>query len=372
MWEKNKNITILYMDKEYREVLKNKKILDSIFYDKGFLMKNLPLFVKKIRGTAGHNIPYRVIESYYNHQPVVQRFKPHIENRVPHHIISLLPFERIYCDTMYLTQKNSVLAFINIVDLFSKYGFSRCYTIKSKTSSISSEKAKITINEFFEEIKQYNIPVGIIYTDRGSEFCGEFEKNLQEKKIIQVYGNAGDKRKTSPIERFNGTIRLYIEKFKIVYGSINSHILDIIIKSYNNIPHAKLKYSPIEILKNKKYQDEITSINYAMQKEEIKEVPLTGYVRVLLQTGTFKKISPIWSHEIYKIKNYSSGNNYTLEGGNKSFKRDELLPVKRDILEPEIDNDLIKKERVYIPREKVEEENKKYNTRGGRVQVKFV
>jgi len=370
------------MDKEYKEVLKHKSFLDNIFYDRGFLMKNLPLFVKKIREIElqekGHNnIPYSVIESYYDHQPVVQRFRPHDENRAPHHIISLLPFERIYCDTMYLTQKNSVLAFVNIVDLFSKYGFSRCYTIKSKTSSISSEKAKITINEFFEEIKQYNIPVGIIYTDRGSEYGGEFEKNLQEKKIIQIYGNAGDKRKTSPIERFNGTIRLYIEKFKIVYGNINSHVLDIIIKSYNNIPHAKLKYTPIEILKNKKYQDEITSINYAMQKDEIRAPPLTGYVRILLQTGSFKKISPIWSHEIYKIKSYSSGNNYILEGIlNKSFKRDELLPVKKDILEPEIDTDLLsnlKKERVYIKREEVEREDndKKYNTRGGRVQVNF-
>ena len=53
-------------------VLQNKKFLDSIFYDKDFLMKNLPLFVKKIRATKeGNSIPYGVIADYYQHQPVV-------------------------------------------------------------------------------------------------------------------------------------------------------------------------------------------------------------------------------------------------------------------------------------------------------------
>jgi transposase InsO family protein len=368
------------MDKYYKEVLKNKKFLDSIFYDKGFLMKGLNVFVKRVREMESQNkeqpeIPYSVIESYYEHQPVVQRFKPEKIIHIPHHIISLLPFERIYCDTMYLTQKNSVLAFVNIVDLFSKFGFSRCFTIKNKTSSISSEKAKITFNDFLDEIKKYDIPVGIVYTDRGSEFMADFQDNLQEKKIIHIYGNAGDKRKTSPVERFNRTIRLYIEKFKIVYGNINSEVLDVIIKSYNHLPHANLKYSPVDILKNKNYQDEITTINYNIKKDEIRVPPLTGYVRVLIQTGTFKKISPTWSHEIYKIKSYSSGN-YTLEGlFNKVFKRDELLHVdKEKILEPEIDSDLLsnlKKDRVYLKREIIEKEEKKYNTRGGRVQVKF-
>lgn len=370
------------MDKNhYDEVLKNKKFFDSIFYDKGFLMKNLPLFVKKIRTIElqekGHNdIPYSVIESYYDHQPVVQQFRPETDIKViPRHIIALMPFERIYCDTMYLTQKNSVLAFVNIVDYFSKYAFSRCFTIKSKTSNIPSEKAKLTFNAFLEDIKTYNIPVGIIYTDRGSEYMGDFEKNLQDKKFIQIYANAGDKKKMSPIERFNKTLRIYIEKFKIVYGNINSDVLDIIMKSYNNIEHANLKYSPIEILKNKKYQDEVTSINYAKQNNQISIPSLVGHVRIRIPGNTFKKVSPVWSDKIYTIKSFSKGNYELTELPNKYFKREDILPVSKEkLLQPEIDSDLLsnlRKERVYIPREPVEREATKYQTRGNRVNVKF-
>ena len=357
-------------------VLQNKSFLDSIFYDKDFLMKNLPLFVKKIRATKeGNGIPYNVIADYYQHQPVVQQFKPHNNAKISHHhIISLLPFERVYCDTMYLTQKNSVLAFVNIIDLFSKYAFSKCYIIKSKTSSISADKAKETFNDFLDEIKKYNIPVGIVYTDRGSEYMGDFQKNLENKKIIQIFANAGDKLKTSPIERFNKTLRIYIEKFKIVYGNINSEVLDIIMKSYNNIEHAGLKYSPIEILKNKKYQDEITSRNYNLNNDEIIDKPITGYVRIRIPGNTFKKVSPVWSDKIYKIKRYSKGS-YELDGIDQYFKRADLLPVSKEkLLEPEIDTDLLsnlKKERVYIPRDKVEREPNKYETRGNRVKVNF-
>ena len=322
---------------------KTKQYLDNIFYDKGFLMKNFPIFLKKVRSEefkeqGHHKIPYNTIEEYYKNQEVVQSFKP-VENiKIHRPIISLLPFARIYCDSMYLTQPKSTLGFINIVDLFSKYAFSKSFLLPNRTSAISSSKATEAFNEFLEDIKKYNIPVGIIYTDRGSEYLGEFNDNLEKKGIIQIYANAGDKRKTAPIERFNKTLRLMIEKFKIVYGGINSNILKTIMASYNNIEHANLKYSPIEILESKKIQDEITLKNQSI-KESIEIVtPLKGYCRILIQGGAFKKVSPIWSKEIYKIKGFSNGS-YTLEGlPNKYFKRDELLPVEKDkLLKPDIE-----------------------------------
>ena len=323
---------------------KTKKYLDDIFYDKGFLMKNFNLFLKKVRSEEfkehrNHKIPHNVIEEYYNNQEVVQAFKPiPKQTKLYRPIISLFPFARIYCDSMYLTQPKSTLGFINIVDLFSKYAFSKSFILPKRTSAISSRKATEAFNEFLEEIKKYNIPVGIIYTDRGSEYLGEFNENIEKKKIIQVYANAGDKRKTAPIERFNKTLRLMIEKFKVVYGSINSNILKTIMASYNNIEHANLKYSPIEILESKKIQDEITLKNQSIKESINDELPLKGYCRILQQVGVFKKVSPIWSKEIYKIKSFSNGS-YTLEGlPNKYFKGDELLPVEKDkILKPVVE-----------------------------------
>ena len=316
--------------KIFKEVLKYRKVLDDIFYGDGLLMKGFPQFFKAVRNEQ-HDIPFSVLKYYYENQAVVQIFKPPEKLDFHRPIISLLPFGRVYCDTMYLTLKNSVLGFINIIDLFSKYGFSKVYVLKSETSSISSEKAKIAFNEFLNEIKPFNIDIGIVYTDRGSEFLGDFMKDLEEKKIVHVYGNAGDKRKTSPIERFNKTMRLMVEKYRVVYGKVNSNIIKKLITSYNKIPHANLKHSPINILNSKSIQDEVTTNNYNIQKNIVKIPPISGYVRLLI-TKTFKKVSPQWTTEIYKIKNFSNGNYSLEELPNQYFKRDELQSVNKDHL----------------------------------------
>lgn len=316
--------------KIFKEVLKYRKVLDDIFYGDGLLMKGFPQFFKAVRNEQ-HDIPFSVLKYYYENQAVVQIFKPPEKLDFHRPIISLLPFGRVYCDTMYLTLKNSVLGFINIIDLFTKYGFSKVYVLKSETSSISSEKAKIAFNEFLNEIKPFNIDIGIVYTDRGSEFLGDFMKDLEEKKIVHVYGNAGDKRKTSPIERFNKTMRLMVEKYRVVYGKVNSNIVKKLITSYNKIPHANLKHSPINILNSKSIQDEVTTNNYNIQKNIVKIPPISGYVRLLI-TKTFKKVSPQWTTEIYKIKNFSNGNYSLEELPNQYFKRDELQSVNKDHL----------------------------------------
>jgi len=324
------------MDKTFQQVLRYRSYLDNIFYGEGLLMKGLPVFIKAVRAeelhkNGYHDIPYGVLEMYYNNQSVVQIFKPvpKIKDYVP--IISLLPFERVYCDSMYLTLKGSVLGFINIVDLFSKYAFSKMFILPSKTSAMSSNKAVLTFNDFLNQVKSFGFEIGYVVTDRGSEFLGDFMKDLEDKKIIHIYANAGDKRKTSPIERFNKTMRLMIEKYRVVYGKISNGVVDKLIKSYNNIPHANLKYSPIEILNSKSMQDEITSNNYNLQKDIIPSTPISGYCRILINK-TFKKVSPIWTTEIYKIKSHLNGNYVLEELPNKFFKRDELQPVEKEYL----------------------------------------
>ena len=335
----------------------NKKKLDDIFYNDALLMKGFPIFLKTVRDKYGENtIPYTEIKNYYENQNVVQVFKPYTKMNNHRPIISLLPFERVYIDTMYLTQKNSTLAFINIVDLFSKYAYSKCFLLPVNTSAISSNKALLVFNEFLENIKKYNIPIGYLYSDRGSEFLGDFMVGLEKEKIIHIYADAGDKRKMSPIERFNKSLRLYLEKYKIVFGNkIDSNVLSKIINIYNNITHSNLKYTPIEILNNKKYQDEITSDNYLLQKSIKTEKPISGYVRILLTKNAFKKVSPIWSSEIYKIKSFSNGNYILEELPDKYFKRDELLPVDKENVSGQIKikedvKKIIKDEPVYQKR----------------------
>lgn len=319
----------------YNDIQKYKKEMDDIFYGHGLLMKNFKTFYDVVNKTD-NNIPFAIAKDYYENQAVVQIFKPHKPTKSYYKIVSLIPFGRIYCDSMYLTMKNSVLGMINIIDIFSKYAFSKCFILPKGTSAMGSNKAVLAFNEFVNEIKHFNIPIGIIYTDRGGEFLGDFMQELEDKKIIHVYANAGDKRKTAPIERFNGTLRLMIEKWKVVYGKVDARAVQIMVDSYNKVPHAGLKYSPIEILSDKAIQDKITANYMVIQKENKPIIQDNGiligmHVRVLLKQGSFKKISPIWSHEVYRVASFNNGN-YILDGIDGTYKRDELQVVEDKLL----------------------------------------
>jgi hypothetical protein len=90
-----------------------------------------------------------------------------------------------------------------------------------------------------------------------------------------------DKRSTSPIERFNGTLRLSIEKYKATYGRVSKNILPAIIDACNNSVHS-VGYNPMDILKSENIQ-KIVKEKYAKKSKQYydKDV-LSGYCRILL------------------------------------------------------------------------------------------
>ena len=117
------------------------------------------------------------------------------------------------------------------------------YVIKHKTQAVSSKDAVETLQGFFIDIKQYGYDikdVGIVYVDDGNEFKKNFTDYLNTNNILNEY-IIGNKRKTSPIERFNRTLRLYLQKYRVVKGKIDSDVLKTILNSYNNQRHAHLK-----------------------------------------------------------------------------------------------------------------------------------
>ena len=216
-----------------REVKDDKKELDDVFYGDSNLMASLPKFYEKLKKQDDDdNIDYKETEFYYDNQAVKQVFQPYERQKLYKHIVAMYPFERVYIDTMYLRLGNSTLAFVNIVDAFSKYAYSKMFVIPHKSQAITSAKALTVFEEFLDDIKsKYHFSIGIIYLDRGSEFVGDFLKYLDNKLIPHVYGNAGDKRKTSLIERFNKTLRWYLQKFRAVKGRIDNYVLKTIISA---------------------------------------------------------------------------------------------------------------------------------------------
>lgn len=349
-----------------RKVHLYKDLLDKIFYGKHFLFKSFDKFLKQVHSEYPDksDLTYTVVKWYYDNQAIVQIFKPFINNHVHVPIIANAPFSRVYMDTMYLTMNNSVFAFINVMDLFSKYAYSNLYVIGKKTSAVKSINALETFNDFLKEVGSPRI--GTVITDQGGEFYGEFEEDLKKKKIPQDFADAGYKSKTSPIERFNKTLRLMLEKYKMVYGRLTQETLEEIIASYNNSEHSTLKYSPNEILSDVKAQRTVKQM-YSTRKPETDYVPLTGYVRVKLETNIFSKTKPVWTSEIYLIKSFKDGK-YTLDGSSGTFKGEELQPVQKEyLLNPKIKfaDEEEASEKEVIP--KVVKEIEKRETRGNRI-----
>ena len=316
-----------------REVKKDKKELDDVFYGDSNLMASLPKFYENLKKQDDDdNIDYNETEFYYDNQAVKQVFQPYERQKVYKHIVAMYPFERVYIDTMYLRLGNSTLAFVNIVDAFSKYAYSKMFVLPLRSQAITSAKALSVFEEFLEVIKKYDFTVGIVYLDRGSEFVGDFLKYLDSKVIPHVYGNAGDKRKTSLIERFNKTLRWYLQKFRAVKGRIDNNVLKTILSAYNNVSHANLKHTPIEILESKEYQNEVEEHFIDVQQEnELNVLPIGTSVRILLDQSPFKKTAPVWSSQVYTISDFHNSN-YELDDVDGYYKFDELQPINEDFV----------------------------------------
>ena len=327
-------------DKElYEKVLKYKKILDYIFYDKLFFGKDITKFneylkVKKI------NIQPSIIKFYYDNQAITQIFKPHrefYENEKNHFpIVSDHAFERVFVDSMYLTQKNSVLGFVNIMDLYSKYAYSHVFTIPKNTQNLKSEQTKIAFIEFQNIIKKFNYKIENVVSDLGSEYQGEFQKYLKEQGIHQYSADSGNKKVMSPIERFNGTLRLSLEKYNYLFHKLDNKELEPILHSYNNTYHESIDDTPNNILINHK-SNNIDELNKIKIKNYNKEGVLHGYCRVLINKGIFKKLGKNWSDEVYKIKEFLPLRNLYLLDNDKYYPLENLQLVKKEyIMTPNI------------------------------------
>ena len=333
----------------FEKVLKYKKVLDKIFYDNKFFAKGYTKFLKVCHQLE---IPNNIIKFYYDNQAIVQVFRPdrefHDTNHYP--ILSNYPFERVYIDTMYLSQNNSTLAFCNIMDLYSKYAYSHVFVIGG--NNIKSSQSKQTFKEFLEIIKKFNYKIESVVSDLGSEYQGEFQQYLKELGIKQYTADSGNKKITSPIERFNGTLRNSLEKYKYLFHKLDNKELENILYSYNNTHHSSIDDTPENILKNK---IDLSNINKEKINNYHRVKPIEGYVRILVNKGIFKKMGQNWSNEIYKIEKFIPlKNRYLLDNGNTYPLEDLQLIQKEYLMRPDLIIEKKKSNKKYIIPEKEE------------------
>jgi hypothetical protein len=298
-----------------------KSVLDKIFYGDDFLSRNLDSFYAVVK-KSHPSISKSIVKFYYDNQQVVQIFKPYISRKNIKHIpiISDNPFDVVYCDTMFITSIN--LTIVNFIDLFSKFGYSQSF----RGQSISSKKTTDVLYKFVKSAIKLGFYPNTIRCDEGTEFKGDFRKECKELDIQIKYQDPNDKLKTSPIEAFNRTIRLSIEKSKSMMDSNNpittqvEKALGNIVMAYNNLIHSSTNYSPMDVLTNKEVQDEVAVKNNLKKQDALDlqtKIPLGSYVRIALKNSKapFQKLTPNWSSEIYKVKEYdTTRNRYILDG----------------------------------------------------------
>lgn len=320
--QQKKDISRMLTDDEKRR-------LDEVFYGGGVLMRRYDQFRDKAKalGLSDDKLKY-----YYENQELVQLFKPIVKPKLYIPISATYPMERVYFDTMVITPLN--LTLINAVDLFSKYGFVKVYRGQS-SDSVKATKALDAI------IEEGYIPSSV-RVDDGTEFYGSFAKTCKDLGIDLVHLEAGDKKKTSPIEAFNRTMRLAIEKVRSTLSDGNpvqsqmEKAIREIVDNYNKSVHSSTKATPYDVLHNKAVADEVMVRNVLNKKEKMEKLQsgsgetsrFEGKVRLAVKGGVFTKLSPNWTKELYQIKGFDEGKNrYLIEGKRRSYERWEIQPV---------------------------------------------
>lgn len=300
----------------------------KIFY-KGNIV-GFDKFVDECR-SAGIKISEAKLKDFYDNQEITQMFRPLPKGTGGKKMLVFNPFEKVYMDAMYIT--SSGVSLITTVDYFTKYGGVR--VVKKK--SVDSMDSLLALEDYENKIVDYGYLVVNVYSDNGSEFKGAFNKYLKEVEINHVFTDANDKRQTSPIESFNRTIRLALEKKKAMGGVDATNIVEVVKKvvdDYNNTVHSSTGYSPNELLKNESKQNEFYNKQKELQNDygREQEIKKGALVRLPLEKSVFDKLQPTWSKKLYKVSGYKNGR-YTVEGVNKKYPWYYLQVVDYDKLQ---------------------------------------
>lgn len=298
---------------------KEKNILDKIFYNDNGYIFGLNKF-NELVNESGYYIPQEKIRFYYKNQEITQLFKPRqrIINKINE---SNRPYNKMYADTLFITYANVTI--LNILDYYSRYNYVFIFKISKQLKSSNAAKSLLSV---INDANERGYKINKIVCDNGSEFLGKFKDLCNENNIIIEYSNPGDKTKVAPIESFNRTMRLMLERYKII-NNVNATNIYKVIKNlndiYNNSYHTIIKAKPIDIL-NSTIEKHINKI------PKIEKYNIGDHVRIYEKDDMdpFNKLSPLWSKKIYEIEKYNNNNGYyKLYGVNGLFKYNDLQKI---------------------------------------------
>lgn len=237
----------------------------------------------------------------------------------------------------YARANGGVKALFNIINTTTRMAYT--YPIKTKMQ----EEIANAFEDFVARIKG---KISTITTDNGLEFKNkEFKKITDEFNIRHYFTDPNEKRNTSRVERYNGTIRNLIYKYLLTNDTLKYiDVLDDLVYNYNNTPHNSLfSKSPATIdddtvvkimLREKEMFDEVDTQN--------NKFSVGDKVRSLNKRNLFEKGRATYSKTIKTITE-KMGNSWILDNDKtKRYKYYELVklgdvetkPVKEDEQKP--------------------------------------
>ena len=197
----------------------------------------------------------------------------------------------------YKHQNNRYTGLLTIVNVPSRFGYAVPFRNKSDTTE--------AFDTFLLEAHHNNQDVTRLETDNGSEFLNaKFQALLKKHNIKHTTGVSGDHRFSSVVERFNGSLRNWIEQY-LTTQKVNRWIdaMPEIIEFYNDRKHRTLGVAPSTMTRED--EDDLRGQMYDATeavRDQVNSVQPGDRVRVLLHKKAFGKGRLRWSDNVYTIQ----------------------------------------------------------------------
>jgi len=197
----------------------------------------------------------------------------------------------------YTRQNRGYNGILTLVNIPSRFGYA--VPFKGKNDTLRAFQA------FMAEAKKNKQDVLRLETDNGSEFLNRnFKTYLNTEGIKHTTSAPGDHRKQGIIERFNQTMRGWIERW-LTEKKVNNWIdvMPEILEYYNQRKHKTTGVAPAEMTKSD--EDDLIGDQYEATEHARAQIDLIhpgDKVRVILHKKAFGKGRLRWSDNVYTIK----------------------------------------------------------------------
>lgn len=316
-------------------------IIEKFYNDPntGFLSAN-KLYAKLKEN--GHKITMKQVKEFLSNSTTEQ---VHTRKRAPKEEAKIYGIKGQYqLDLTFLSQykrQNRGYHIILVaVEINTRYAYA--IELKSKTqSSILEALQKLTL-----QMAKENREPTVFQSDNGKEFKNNaVNRFCDEKNIKQVYCQEGDKKCLALAERFNRTIKSYINKFMTANNTVVWYDkLQDFVYNYNHTLHGTLGMNPVEVndLQERLIINNALEHNSSLVKKNTIQVGDT--VRLPLSKSKFEKEGKNFTNEVFKV-NRVMLTNLTVDGKTKKYNINKVLKVSPASIPVESDNiDNAKKE----------------------------